>query len=376
MSVPHIVLTWVTTARGGAEKSVPELAAHLARMGAAVDLVWWRKNGPPPNSSFPVRVHEVSDWTGYREALAQAAKPWAGHRNPVILSNHRTAAADVRLAPHAAVVPVLRHVLEPEQVLRVIDPETGLLVSSTFAALPWDTLARVPVWVGISAASALSVRRCAPAGTEVIAIPNGVAVPARPPAAIRPRTDRLLVATVARTVPWKRLDHLIRAAAHPRLAAGPGVRLDIFGEAGEGPHDGELRYLAESLGAPVRFCGYVDDLPGVLAGYDVLACAALQEGFGRGIIDAAGVCVPAIVPDAGSGPELVLDDLTGLVYDHRDPDGLVTALETAAADREHLATMGNAARALAEAWYTPGRCAAQYLELLLRQMPPALAVLQ
>ncbi|MFB7650421.1 glycosyltransferase family 4 protein [Streptomyces sp. NPDC056128] len=110
------------------------------------------------------------------------------------------------------------------------------------------------------------------------------------------------------------VDHLVRAVADPRLSTA--VRLEIFGDSGS--HQTELTRLANELAAPVRFLGYVDDLPQRLGGYDLLASAAVQEGFGRAVIDAAGVATPSLVPNAGASPELVLDGLTGMVYDPSD----------------------------------------------------------
>ena len=287
----------------------------------------------------------------------------------VIISNHRTAAADVLLAPHARVIPVVRHVVDADQVLRVIDPFTGEMVESTIGGLPWELLSAVPVWVGISHASSAALRKHAPGARFVTTIHNGVAIPADVPVPARPATGRLLVAAVARTVPWKRVDDLVRAVADPRLSTA--LRLDIFGE--EGSHQHELENLAHELAAPVRFMGYCDDLPQRLAGYDLLASASVQEGFGRAVIDAAGAAIPAVVPNAGASPELVMDGLTGLVYDPDEPGDLVATLSDALLDRKMLPLMGRAARALAEGWYTPGRCAAQYLTLVVGQQPRELA---
>ncbi|MGW3121367.1 glycosyltransferase family 4 protein [Streptomyces sp. NPDC001107] len=362
--VPHVVISWVTTARGGAENSVIELAGNLARLGPSVDVVWWRQGGPPAGQPAPARVHEVTDWHGYQQALTTLCGP-ADDRPVVVISSHRTVAADVVLAPHARVIPVVRHVVSADQVLRVIDPRDGAMVERTIVDLPWELLTRVPVWVGISHASSAALRTHVPQARYVSTIHNGVAIPAAVPARTRPQTGRLLVASVARTVPWKRMDHLVRAVADPRLSTA--VRLDVFGEAGS--HQGELEELARELAAPVRFMGYADDLPERLAGYDLLATAAVQEGFGRAVIDAAGAAIPSLVPNAGASPELVTDGLTGMVYDPDDPWDLVAALTDALLDRESLARMGSAARALAEAWYTPGRCAAQYLTLVLGQRP-------
>lgn len=364
--VPRVVITWLTTARGGAENSVIELAANLSRLVPHVEVVWWRHGGPPAENAGTARVHEVIDWTGYQHALARATT-LPDDQPVVVISNHRTAAADVTIAPNARVIPVVRHVVNHDQVLRVIDPHTGELIERTIGGMPWDLLAAVPVWVGISQASAAALREHAPRARFVSAIPNGVTIPVQIPARQRPHTGKLLVASVARTVPWKRLDVLVRAVADPRLSTA--VMLDIFGEPGS--QQQELQDLVTDLGAPVRFMGYVDNLPQRLAGYDALATAALQEGFGRCVIDAAGAGIPSIVPDAGASPELVVDGLTGMVYDPDDPGDLVAILIDAVLYRNELVKMGSAARALAEAWYTPGRCAAQFLNLVMGQQPPA-----
>ncbi|MEW2001116.1 glycosyltransferase family 4 protein [Streptomyces coelicoflavus] len=366
--IPHVVFTWVTTARGGAENSVTELAGNLARLVPSVDVVWWRQGGPSAGSCAPAHVHEVTDWHGYQQALTRVCSP-ADDRPVVVISSHRTAAADVLLAPCARVIPVVRHVVNADQVLRVISPTDGAMVERTIGTLPWEVLGSVPVWVGISHASSAALRRHAPHARYVSTIHNGVTIPAEAPVRRRPDTGRLLIASVARTVPWKRVDHLVRAVADPRLSTA--VRLDVFGEPSS--HQPELTRLAVELGAPVRFLGYADDLPQRLAGYDLLATAAVQEGFGRAVIDAAGAATPSLVPNAGASPELVLDDLTGMVYEPDDPNDLVAALTDALLDRDALARMGSAARALAEAWYTPGRCAAQYLTLVMGQQPRPLA---
>lgn len=63
--VPHAVITWLSTARGGAENSVIELATHLARLVPNVEVVWWRHGGRAAENPGPVRVYEVTDWSGH-----------------------------------------------------------------------------------------------------------------------------------------------------------------------------------------------------------------------------------------------------------------------------------------------------------------------
>ncbi len=356
MTLSRIILTWLTTAQGGAEQSVPELATNLARLGVPVHVVWWRMGGP----SFPgpgrLNVTEVHDYAAYRAAVDYLTT----EEGTVVISSHRTAAVDVLTAQGAPVLPAVRCIIDRDQPLRVVDLATGKLVESRYQDWPWHELGAIASWVGISAASAESARHSFPLGTPVVAIPNGVAIPAVAPSGRAVASGPLRIAAVARTAAWKRVDQLVRAVADPRLASR--VRLDVYGAPGS--QDATVRELAQELAAPVSLKGWVKNLSEVLADYDVLATAAHLEGFGRCVVDAAGAGVPAIVPSSGAGPEVVLDGLTGLVYNHTDPNGLTDALlDAVQGGRLRLIRMGLSARARAEAWYRPERCAAQYLQL-------------
>ncbi|MFE2993165.1 glycosyltransferase [Streptomyces sp. NPDC059262] len=62
--VPHAVIAWLSTARGGAENSVIELATHLARLVPNVEVVWWRHGGRAAENPGPVRVYESPTGAG------------------------------------------------------------------------------------------------------------------------------------------------------------------------------------------------------------------------------------------------------------------------------------------------------------------------
>ncbi|WP_248959207.1 glycosyltransferase family 4 protein [Sphaerisporangium perillae] len=356
MGLQRIVLTWVATGRGGAERSIEEVAEYLARFGMDVAVVWWRHgDGPAYLGTRPgVDVRQVADLAGYRAQLA--AVMGDGH-GTVLVSTQRTVLVDLHHAGAAPVLAVVHGIIQPDHPLRVIDPNSGGLVEYPPGSWPWDRLHRVARWVGISEASAASIRQAAPPGTPVEVILNGLTVPAVHPERA-PRGPVLRVAAVARAVPWKRLDHIIAALAHPLLTGRS--RLDVYG-AEDSAH---LQRLADELGVPFTCHGYVDELSEHLSRADVLAGAVLVEGFGRCVVDAAGGGTPSVMPNAGACPEVVLDGITGLLYDPADPDGLAHALYWAAeTDPGELAAMGQAARHRALAWFTPGRCATEYLHL-------------
>jgi glycosyltransferase involved in cell wall biosynthesis len=115
----------------------------------------------------------------------------------------------------------------------------------------------------------------------------------------------LVVGGVARLVPWKRFDRLLRAAA----LAGPAVQRVLI--VGGGPERDSLHSLAADLGIAdrVEFTGPVSDVPDRLAQMDVFVLASEGEPFGMVILEALAAGLPvAVFADAG-GPIEVLDDL-------------------------------------------------------------------
>ncbi len=60
----------------------------------------------------------------------------------------------------------------------------------------------------------------------------------------------------------------------------------------------------------------------------------------------------------------MLDGITGFTFDPRSPDGLVDVLDRVVnEDPVQLAALGWCARARALGYFTPARCADQYLQL-------------
>ncbi|MBO0735030.1 MAG: glycosyltransferase, partial [Alphaproteobacteria bacterium] len=115
----------------------------------------------------------------------------------------------------------------------------------------------------------------------------------------RPRAP--LALALGRLHPNKGLDLLLEALAKTR-----GVHLWI---AGEGPLRPRLEQLAARLGLAgrVRFLGWREDVPALLASADLLVCPSLHEPLGNVIIEAwsAG---RAVVATASDGPAGLIED--------------------------------------------------------------------
>lgn len=134
-----------------------------------------------------------------------------------------------------------------------------------------------------------------------------------------------VVGTAARLLPLKGIDVLIRGFAeylsHARLQA----RLVI---AGAGPQESELKALASAQGieARVTFAGFREDMPTVMASFDVFALTSHREPFGMVVVEAMAAGRPVVATNAGGIPELVNDGINGILVPPRRPDDVARAL--------------------------------------------------
>jgi glycosyltransferase involved in cell wall biosynthesis/GT2 family glycosyltransferase len=157
-------------------------------------------------------------------------------------------------------------------------------------------------------------------------IPLGVDTRAfRPQHRTAPDGVGVSVGYVGRWAVHKGVDVLLEAVAlHPEL------RLTMVGA---GPEEERLRRRAgvADLASRVRFLGACtpEELPGVLAGFDVLAVPSLStpgwvEQFGRVVVEAMASGVPVVASDSGALPEVVAG--AGLLVPEGDAPALARAL--------------------------------------------------
>ncbi len=144
-----------------------------------------------------------------------------------------------------------------------------------------------------------------------------------------------LLLTVARLVPWKGIDHLIRA-----LPAVPEARLLV---AGEGPDEARLRALAAAAAVSdrVTFLGAVprERLALYFRAADYTVLYSGYEGLSHVLLESLAAGTPVIASDKGGNPELVAHGVNGLLVPYPQPDALAEALRQAFGGeiRAHLA---------------------------------------
>lgn len=158
------------------------------------------------------------------------------------------------------------------------------------------------------------------------------------------------VVTVARLVPKKGIDLLIRAFAQASL---PGWGLRIIGD---GPERAKLELLVDEIGvrALVQFEGArphaacLEAIAG--AGMFVLPCRTAANGDKDGIpvvlMEAMAAARPVICGDLPTIRELVTNERTGLLVHPNEVDALVDAMARIANDGNFAGSLGANARTL------------------------------
>ncbi len=174
------------------------------------------------------------------------------------------------------------------------------------------TAGRVDVFIANSTYVAERVRRIY--GREALVLPPPVDVERYATAVREPGEGYLVVSAL---VPYKRVDHAIRACA------ALGRRLTIVGR---GPEESRLRALADSLGAEVEFTGFASD--DELAGYYRRARALLFPGvedFGIVPVEAISCGCPVLALAEGGVLDSMTDE-TALFFHEPTPEALRDAM--------------------------------------------------
>ncbi len=150
--------------------------------------------------------------------------------------------------------------------------------------------------------------------------------------------DGPLVGTVARLAEQKGQRYLLEAAS-----LLPEARFAIVGDGELRP---ELEALAAKLGVAERvlFTGARDDVPDLLASFDVFAFPSLFEGLCLAVIEAQAAGIPVVATPVGGIRETVVDGETGLLVPPRDAGALAAAIRRLLDDPDAAARMAAEAK--------------------------------
>jgi glycosyltransferase involved in cell wall biosynthesis len=160
--------------------------------------------------------------------------------------------------------------------------------------------------------------------------------------------------------PRKGIRFLLEAGAQLKPQY-PDLKIVVAGDGFERP---ALVRLAEELGISedVVFLGWVPnaELPPYYRAAAVSVIPSLEEGFGIPAAEAMGCEVAVVASDAGGLPEVVENDVTGIVVPRGDSAALARAIGSLLADPQRRRQMGQAGRARALRLFDWDRSAEQF----------------
>jgi glycosyltransferase involved in cell wall biosynthesis len=231
----------------------------------------------------------------------------------------------------------------------------------------WKYGPRVTRFVAISQAIAGILAAGGVDARVITTIPSGVD-PARTAAGDGARARRALgladdepvVLCAAALVAHKGHRHLLDAWVEVERAVPRAVLL----LAGDGDLGASLADRARALGlGRVRFLGWREDVPDLLAASRAFVMTSVEEGLGTALIDAFFAGVPVVATAAGGIPDLVEDGVTGDLLPVGDHAGVARALVRLLTEPGHGDATAAAARRRAEARFHYRAMAAGYAAL-------------
>lgn len=175
--------------------------------------------------------------------------------------------------------------------------------------------------------------------------------------------DTVLIGTVGRLQAVKDQATLLRAFASLRdsqPALWPRMRLALVGD---GPLAQELAALVRQLGLAqqVWLAGARDDIPALLAAFDLFVLPSLSEGISNTILEAMACGLPVLATAVGGNVELVNDGHDGRLFEPGDVAGLAALLSAYSADSALRLAHGKAARQDALARFSIDSMISNYL---------------
>jgi glycosyltransferase involved in cell wall biosynthesis len=160
------------------------------------------------------------------------------------------------------------------------------------------------------------------------------------------RPNLLLVGIVGTLKPIKGQEVFLQMARYV-LDAGVEAHFFIVGAdpLPSEPYLKKLHVMVEELGlqGKVWFTGFRKDNLDVIRSLDILVSASTEEALGRTLIEAMAMSCPVVATNVGGIPEVVEDEVTGLIVPPQDAAVIAEAVIRLARDpglRNHLGAAG------------------------------------
>jgi glycosyltransferase involved in cell wall biosynthesis len=211
---------------------------------------------------------------------------------------------------------------------------------------------------------------------KIRVIHSGIdAAPFQKAKAVESKSALPVVGTVAVIEERKGHRFLLEAAA---LLKQEGCRLKYL-FAGEGSQKERLRKTAIRLGLEeeVMFLGFVPDIPSFLSKVGIFVLPSLYEGLGVAILEAMAAGKPVVATGVGGIPEVVEDQVTGLLVPPEDSRALARAISRLISEKGLMQEMGDKGWKRIQGHFTMEQMAGKnedyYYELLQNRPNPHLS---
>ena len=348
-AVTQIMLVGTASNIGGMERIVCSLARGLSATGMSVRTFF-------PESDHAAQLLQWCADQGVQAEIHPAVLDAAAPHSP---SSARALRSLVReVGPDVMNIHYGDNFLSLFDVLGARAAGRGrTLVASIHHPTEWTSASRrkrLMTAIGARATDAVTtfagatrevLRAAGVSNRHIHVIPCGVAIPTAPVSKANARAalgipdDTFVVSSLARLVPYKGIDELIRAMDQEELAGS------VLLIGGEGPTRRALEDQAKvSTHVDARFLGRLPDVGVLFAASDVFALPSRLEGFGLVYVEAAMYGVPSIATRVGGVPDAVRDGETGLLVAPCDRLALRHALSRMRKDADLRTRLGAAAR--------------------------------
>lgn len=164
-------------------------------------------------------------------------------------------------------------------------------------------------------------------------------------------SDASVVLVVARLRREKGIDLLLEGARAWSRPAGKPVIVVV----GDGPELSHLQQMAACVDLDVKFVGHQSDLAPWYRLASLVVMPSRKEAFGMVAAEAMSAGRAVVATAVGGLPEVIQQDIDGVLVPPDDPAALILAISDLLQDPARLSEMGSAGRRRYESEYRPAR---------------------
>lgn len=155
--------------------------------------------------------------------------------------------------------------------------------------------------------------------------------------------EKIVFLYLARITPYNGIKEMLEALRDNSIKGAFFLVAGFYN--GQG-FEGEVLKIIESL-PNVGWMKFIDDVPALLSAADVLVCPFVEPHFARSIIEAAAMGKPSIASNIQGPDELVINNVTGILFDPNNFNTFSDACKKFVDNPELIEKMGKAAEVFA-----------------------------